>query len=895
MRHLTTIWQEALQGFGPQARIHVDADGALTLFDPTSQQRFTADLTGTPLGPDSFARDYSAGGQGLTSVQVGAREMRLDHASLADLASGVSQTLYDARSGYGADAVTVLAVDAGAERLVIASLQNGSGLSVLREVEGAYEHVGTVADSPTTHLTAISALTHAEIGGAKYVFAASATEHGVAAMRLTAEGTLNPVDALGAGGWLPIARPTDLDVVEVAGSSYLIVASQGTGSLTSLRIEADGVLTPVDHIVDDLATRFGGATAMDWIVVDGQAFGAVAGADGGVTLVRLLPDGGFHVAAVLVDDADRALRGVSQIALAETPVGVQLLVLGEGELGVTQIALDLTDIGVTRTGVDASRDGGASNDVLIARDGGDTVLAGGGDDIIVDGSGRDDLTGGAGADMFVFRDDGEFDTVRDFDPAVDRIDLSRFSQLYHPSQIEYETNANGLRLVIGDEKIRLIHVDRTPMTAQDVAHALVFNADRSALDTVTPTIVTGSAGNDSLTGSSRPDAISAGAGDDLIAWSHGADLIDGGTGRDHLSYAGAEVGLALNLNLQTANGGSGAGDQLISVEVITGTDHADTMTGDGGANEFRGGAGQDRLWGGAGDDSLRGGAGADLLDGGEGMDIADYTDSDAVQADLLLPGSNSGAAEGDTYRSIEGLRGTAFADDLRGDGADNLLIGGQGNDFLMGRGGADTLIGSHGHDILSGGGGGDILNGGRGNDRLIGGGGDDRLVGDDGDDTLIGTEGANSLIGGAGADLIYDGGGSSTLSGGAGRDRLIGNAGHDRLFGGDDADILNGGNGNDRLSGEAGADYLLGGGGWDIFIFYEDMGRDQIEDFVLGEDRLFLSADLVGSATLGAAVIAAHATIVDGSTVLDFGGGNAVTLLGLSDLTGLEDAILIVA
>ncbi|MEQ3625633.1 MAG: hypothetical protein ABNH26_02975 [Celeribacter sp.] len=821
--------------------------------------------------------------------------MQLDLTSLGALAAGDSQTLYDQRSGFASDSVTVLAVETASGRILIASPQTGAGLSVLAETAGIFHQLSQMQDGPTTHLAAVSALTHTKIGNADYVFAASATEHGVSAFRLSADGELHEVDTLGAGGWLPINRPTALDIVDVGGSSYLVVASQGSGSLTSLRIEADGILTPVDQVVDDLATRFGGAVAMDWIVLEGQAFGAVAGSDGGVTLMRLLPDGGFHVEAVLIDEADTALTGVTQLAFVDTANGVQLIALGAGERGLTQIALDLPELGMTRIGSDASRDGGDADDVLVARDGGDVIYAGDGDDIIVDGSGRDDLTGGGGADIFVFRDDGEFDTVRDFDPAVDQVDLSRYSQLYHVSQIGYETNATGIRLVIGDEKIRLIHVDRTPMTAEDVAHALIFNADRSALTTVTPTVIVGSGGNDSMIGTSRPDEISAGDGNDFIEWSHGADLLDGGMGVDHVSYDGADVGVALNLAQQAANGGSAAGDRLISIEIVTGTDHADTMTGDADANELRGGNGDDRLLGGGGADTLQGGLGNDWLDGGEGIDTADYSGDGAVQADLMMPDQNGGAASGDVYRGIEGLRGSVLADDLRGDAADNLLIGGQGNDFLMGRDGADTLIGSHGHDILSGGNGGDILNGGRGNDRLIGGGGADRLVGEDGDDTLIGTEGSNSLVGGAGADVIYDGGGSSTLSGGTGRDRLIGNAGHDRLFGGDDADILNGGNGNDRLSGEAGADYLLGGGGWDIFVFYDDMGRDQIEDFVLGEDRLFLSANLVGTGIAGSAVVDAHATILDGSAVLDFGNGNSVTLLGLTDLTGLEAAILIVA
>jgi Ca2+-binding RTX toxin-like protein len=65
----------------------------------------------------------------------------------------------------------------------------------------------------------------------------------------------------------------------------------------------------------------------------------------------------------------------------------------------------------------------------------------------------------------------------------------------------------------------------------------------------------------------------------------------------------------------SAAGGAGA-DQLISIENVIGSAHADTIIGDGGANV---------LSGLGGDDLLSGGAGNDTLDGGDGTDTADYS------------------------------------------------------------------------------------------------------------------------------------------------------------------------------------------------------------------------------------------------------------------------------
>jgi Ca2+-binding RTX toxin-like protein len=88
------------------------------------------------------------------------------------------------------------------------------------------------------------------------------------------------------------------------------------------------------------------------------------------------------------------------------------------------------------TGSD-SLEGGDGDDLLSGDDGGDSlsggsgsdVLNGGsGDDTLVGGSGADTMTGGLGRDFFKFLETGDSSTSRDqildFDPLLDRIDLS---------------------------------------------------------------------------------------------------------------------------------------------------------------------------------------------------------------------------------------------------------------------------------------------------------------------------------------------------------------------------------------------------------------------------------------------------------------------------------------
>ncbi|WP_319585586.1 putative Ig domain-containing protein [uncultured Desulfobulbus sp.] len=139
-------------------------------------------------------------------------------------------------------------------------------------------------------------------------------------------------------------------------------------------------------------------------------------------------------------------------------------------------------------------------------------------------------------------------------------------------------------------------------------------------------------------------------------------------------------------------------------DVLAGGTGNDVMTGLDGNDSMRGNAGNDILLGGLGNDVLHGGAGADLLDGGEGRDSADYRGtSAAVAVNLATGAATGGAAEGDTFLSIENLYGTDFDDTLIGSDQDNTLIGYGGSDLLSGLEGNDSLRGEDGADQLLGG------------------------------------------------------------------------------------------------------------------------------------------------------------------------------------------------
>ncbi|HVM38653.1 MAG TPA: M10 family metallopeptidase C-terminal domain-containing protein [Sphingomicrobium sp.] len=153
--------------------------------------------------------------------------------------------------------------------------------------------------------------------------------------------------------------------------------------------------------------------------------------------------------------------------------------------------------------------------------------------------------------------------------------------------------------------------------------------------------------------------------------------------------------------------------------------------------------------GGGGNDLIHANEAANRLDGRGGNDTVSYELAKAAVVASLQSGGTGGDAAGDSYISIENLRGSKFNDVLSGDSADNILSGLDGNDILRGQAGNDVLIGGVGDDLLEG---------GTGDDRLEGGAGADRLLGGDGNDVLIGGLGRDHIDGGAGEDtLVLDG------------------------------------------------------------------------------------------------------------------------------------------
>ncbi len=154
----------------------------------------------------------------------------------------------------------------------------------------------------------------------------------------------------------------------------------------------------------------------------------------------------------------------------------------------------------------------------------------------------------------------------------------------------------------------------------------------------------------------------------------------------------------------------------------------------------------------------------------------------------------------------------------------------------------------------------------------------------DGKDKVTGNALNNEIDGMRGNDNLRGGNGQDSLLGGNGNDALTGDAGDD---------TIRGGVGNDKITGSAGNDGLFGDDGNDTFIFKNGFGIDKVKDFADNTDTLKLDDALWGGGKTDAQVVAEFATVSDGNTVFDFGGGQKFSVQGVTDTSVFLDDILI--
>lgn len=589
-----------------------------------------------------------------------------------------------------------------------------------------------------------SALAQSMLRGESFVVAVRPLDDDIIAFQKNAQGQLVEVDRYGALQGLGIDVPTAVETVTVAGRTFVIVAASGSNSISTLELMPNGQMVPRDHLLDNATTRFEGVQAMASATVGNQTFIVVGGADNGLTLYQVLPDGHLVHRQTIADSDSTSLHKVTSVKMVVDGDKLHVFAGSQNDSGLSHFTLDTQNMGQMKISAFAPEAvwGAGGNDLLIGLGFNDTLYGGGGDDVLVTGRDGTVMTGGWGRDTFVIREQSGSTKITDFGRSYDRLDLSDLPMLRHVSQLEFLPTADGARITYRGHVIQITASDKRPLTLQDIFpngleggdHTPVPEGDAPLhVDPPPPNPGNTTIGrnlSEKLFGTDRDDTIYGARGWDTLIGGEGQDLLMGGAGRDKL-YSGA--------GNDTLEGG---GDN-------------DTLGAGSGDDYLDGGAGNDRIFGEDGNDILVGGSGDDMLGGGRGHD-------------------HLSAASG--Y---------------------NRLFGGHGRDTILGGRDGDLATGGHGRDWIDGGGGNDTLAGGPGRDTIYGSYGNDLLYGEGNHDVLNGGKGKDALWGGVGKDTLSGGEGDDWLSGGEGNDLIMGDAGNGVLRGGPGNDVLWGGSGAD--------------------------------------------------------------------------------------------------
>jgi len=256
----------------------------------------------------------------------------------------------------GPDGVTT-AVVAGTPYLFVSSISE-SGVSVFSvAADGTLTNVDNVTDTGALELSGATGLATAEIGGTTFLFVAGNSDDGVNVFAVADDGTLASVETVNDDAIVELDAATSVATAVIAGTAYLFVAGIADDGVSVFSVAADGALTNVDNVTDDVVLALDGANGVTTAVVAGTTYLFVASFfDRGVSVFSVAADGTLTNVDNVSDDGTLQLAGAIGVTTAVIDGTTYLFVTGNVDRGLSvfEVAADGTLTNVANVADDAT-------------------------------------------------------------------------------------------------------------------------------------------------------------------------------------------------------------------------------------------------------------------------------------------------------------------------------------------------------------------------------------------------------------------------------------------------------------------------------------------------------------------------------------------------------------
>ena len=328
-----------------------------------------------------------------------------------------------------------------------------------------------VQDTAKSYVANVSDTASLRLGGVDYLLTLSSLENGLTCYSIGADHKAVLNDSLGTQDGLYVAGPAAMQIMQMAGVTYAVIAATGSSSLSVVRINDMGCLFMTDHIIDDLTTRFEHPEVLDTFTAQGRSFVVSAGTDAGISILEMTPDGHLNPFYAVALETGAGLANVTGLEVALDGTTLQIFTIEARADRVQQFEVNLATLGGTITAAGGSATGTAKDDLIWGSSRAETLTGGAGDDFIFGGGGGDLLWGGVGMDVFHLDVASGTTRIADYEAHHDRIDLSEWGHIYDISALTITATTTGATVFFNGHGLTITSDDGRSLAANSFTNA----------------------------------------------------------------------------------------------------------------------------------------------------------------------------------------------------------------------------------------------------------------------------------------------------------------------------------------------------------------------------------------------------------------------------------------